>query len=96
MQAQGHGGGGTFWGRAPPKRGLCPEEINTLGATAAQVEAQDSQIGAYRSRIRDKELFFCSFCRLAPDFMKLGNEDLFFFGPHFRICEKLHDDYKNL
>ena len=30
------------WKLSPPKRGLCPEEINRLGATGVQIEAQIS------------------------------------------------------
>ena len=54
---------------APPKRklcplkqGLCPEEINRLGATGVQIEAWDSQNSAYCCRIREQELFFSNFC----------------------------------
>ena len=62
-------GGGGHSGAVPlpndclylSKRRLCPEEIYRLGATGAQIEAYDSQIGAYRSRIREQELFFRSF-----------------------------------
>ena len=70
---------GTFRGRAlpidclcpqtkigPPKRGLCPEKINRLGATGAQIETKDSQTGVYRPIIREQELFFCNFCGLTP------------------------------
>ena len=30
---------GAFRGIAPPERGLCPEEINRLGAAGLQIEA---------------------------------------------------------
>ena len=55
---------------APTKRGLCPEEINRLGAAGVQIEAYDSQIGLYRPRIREQEMFFRNFCGLTPDFIK--------------------------
>ena len=67
----------------PPKRGLCPEEINRLGATEVQIEALDSQNSAYRPSIREQEMFFWNFCGLAPDFMKLcvyfGTKNFFYF-----------------
>ena len=44
-----------------PKRGLCPEEINRLGATGVQIEAQ---IGVC-------DRYFHNFCGLTPDFMIL-------------------------
>ena len=47
FQTRSHGG--AYRGRAPPtdclcppKRGLCPEEINRLGASGAQIEVQIS------------------------------------------------------
>ena len=43
----------------PPKRGLYPEEIDRLGATGVQTEAQ---IGVCHS-------YFRAFCGLTPDFM---------------------------
>ena len=43
----------------PPKRGLCPDEINRLGATGMQIEAQ---IGVCH-------WYFSNFCGLTPDFM---------------------------
>ena len=45
----------------PPQRGLCPKEINRLGATGVQIEALDSQNSAYRPRICELELFFVIF-----------------------------------
>ena len=64
--------GGAFRGRAPqmtacapqtkivpPKRGLCPKEINRLGTTGLQIEAQ---IGVCHRN-------FCNFCGLTPDFV---------------------------
>ena len=66
---------GAFRSRAPPndclcpvkrklncallKRGLCPEEINRLGATGVQIEAQ---VGVCQR-------YFRNFCGLTPDFM---------------------------
>ena len=50
----------------PPKRGLCPEEITTLGTTGVQIEAK---IGVC-------QWYFYNFCGLTPDFW---DEDLFFF-----------------
>ena len=50
------------------KRGLCPEEINRLGATAEQIEAQ---IGVCHRHFRN-------FCGLTPDFMTfLGRRSFF-------------------
>ena len=43
----------------PPKRELRPEEINRLGATGVQIEAQ---IGVCHR-------YFRIFCELTPDFM---------------------------
>ena len=40
----------------PPKRGLCLEEINRLGATGVQIEAQIGVCHQY-------------FCGLTPDFV---------------------------
>ena len=45
----------------PPKRGLCPKESNTLGATEVQFEAWDSQDTGYHPRIHEQELFFVDF-----------------------------------
>ena len=74
----------------PPKQGLSPEEINRLGATGVQIEALDSQIGAYRPRIFKQELFSRSSYGLTPDFMKRWGRRpfFFFFGLHFRIRGK--------
>ena len=77
-------------GAVPPKRGLCLEEINRLGATEVQIEAQNSQIGAYRPRIREQELFFRSCCGLTPDFMKLWGRRPF----HFDFHTSLKDSWK--
>ena len=79
-----------------PKRGLCPEEINLLGASGVQIEALDSQSRAYRRRIREQELFFRNFCGLTADFMKLrvyfGTETFFFWSSMYcRIREKSED-----
>ena len=65
--ARHHGG---ISGPCPPQQGLCPAKINMLEATGVQIEAQDSQTGAYRPRIGKQELFFHSFCGFTPDFMK--------------------------
>ena len=59
VQARRHGGGGIPEPCAPKwllvtpkrklcpfKRGLCPKEINRLGATGVQIEAWDSQKSA--------------------------------------------------
>ena len=59
-------------------RGLCPEEINRLSATGVQIEAYDSQIVAYRSRICEQDLFFVVFCGFTPNFMKRWGRRLFF------------------
>ena len=86
---------GAFRGRAhqtktvPPKRGLCPKEINWLKASGVQTEALDSQIAAYRPTISDQELFFCNFCGLTPNFMKRWDEDLFFGLHRFRLIHTL-------
>ena len=40
IQGSRPGATGGIPGRAPPKRGLCPEEINRLGATGVQIEAR--------------------------------------------------------
>ena len=61
----------------PPKRGLCPEEINKLGATEAQFEAGGSQNTGYHARIREQELAFRRFC----------NKDHLFLWLHPRIHE---------
>ena len=82
--------GGAFRGRAPsndclcppkrklrpPKRGLCPEEINRLGAIGKQIEAWDFQIGVYRS-------YFRNFWELTPDFIALlgWRPSFFWFSP---------------
>ena len=69
----------------PPKRGLCPEEINRLGDTGVKIEALDSQTSAYCRRIREQELYFCKFCGLTRDFIKLrvyfGTKIFFFSSP---------------
>ena len=65
----------------PPKRGLCPEEINRHGATGVQMEAKNSQISVYR----------CNFCGLTPSFLillVLKTFFFFFFGLHLRIRGK--------
>ena len=54
----------------PPKRGLCPEDINRLWATGVQSEAQTGVCQRY----------FSNFCGLTPDFMTfLGWRPFFFF-----------------
>ena len=79
---------GEFRGRAPPndclcppKRRLCPEEINRLGAIGVQIEAGDSQIGEYRS-------YFRNFCGHTPNFIKLLGRRPFCFGLHLRNRKK--------
>ena len=64
----------------PPQAGLYPEETNSLGAIGVRIEAKDSQIGIYRPRICEQELFFRNFCGLTPDFIKLvGRRPFLFF-----------------
>ena len=73
----------------PPKRVLCPEEINRLGALGVQIEALNSQNGVYRPRTREQELFFRHFCGLTPHFIELLRRRPFFFvSLHLRIREK--------
>ena len=85
---------------APPKWGLCPEEIKRFGATGVQIEAYYSQIRVYRPRIGEQELFSCDFCGHTRDFIKLlGRWPVFFFGLHLRIRGKSQvfwDDNRNL
>ena len=84
----------------PPKRGLCPEKINKLGANGVQIEALNSQNRAYRPRIRHQELFFGNFCGLTTDFMKLrvylGTKTFlfFFFVFTFFVCFTLSNSHK--
>ena len=73
--------GGAYRGRTPlndclcpPKRGLCPEEINRFGATGVQIEAQ---IGVCHR-------YFRYFCGLTPDFMIFLGRRPFFKQPCFR------------
>ena len=72
-------------GDAPaPKRGLCPEKINRLGATGVQIETEDTRLGVCRPRIRMQELHFRIFVNFHRISFKFWDEDLFFFGLHFR------------
>ena len=102
---------GALRGRAPksllvsPKRGLCPEEINRLGATGVQIEPRDSQNTAYHPKIREQELFFRRFCNERRLFLWthprnyetsriFWDEDLYFilfFAFHLRIRGNSHD-----
>ena len=77
---------------APPKQGLCPEEINRLGATGVQIEAWDSQNSAYRFRIYGKSNIFLGY---KPDFGEIFNWRPFFFWSYLRICEKSNDLWKH-
>ena len=65
----------------PPKQGLCPGEINKLVVIGVQIEAGDSQISMYRS-------YFCNFCGLTPNSIKLLGRRPCFFGLHLRNREK--------
>ena len=83
---------GAYRGRAPkqklctPKRGLCPEKINRLGATGVNIEAQ---VGVYHRNFRN-------FCGLSPDFMTFWDEDLFFFwrSPVFGRKNRLNSRFR--
>ena len=77
-QARRHGGhSGTV---PPPNQGLCPEEINRLGASGVQIEAYDSRIGVYRPYLWTHTGFYKTF-----------GTKTFFFGLHLRIRGKLQE-----
>ena len=73
---------------SPPKRGLCPEKINRLGASGAQIEAQ---INVFCGLTPD----FVTFLGWRPFFffeicfrLENSSEDLFFFEITFFRPEK--------
>ena len=96
---------GAFRGRAlpnreivPPKRGLCPEKINRLGAIAVQFEAK---ILVITLEFVGKNCFFVDFamninclCGLTPGFLKscvhFARKTFFFFGLHRRSRGNSH------
>ena len=89
-----------------PKRSLCPEQINRLGAIGIQFEAN---IVVITLEFVGKNCFFVDFaintnclCGLTSGFMKIlrkfWEEDLFY-GLYLRICGNLHnfwDEDQNL
>ena len=83
----------------PSKRGLCPKEINRLGATGVQFEAWDSQNTGYHSRINEQELLFHRFCNKDGLFLWLQPKIHENSRLHLRIRENLHvfcDEDQNL
>ena len=63
----------------PPKRGLCPEEINRLGATGVQIEVQIGVFGGLTPSFWDEDLFIFEITCFRPE-KPLENfrEELFF------------------
>ena len=71
-QGRRHGG---HSGAVPPKRGLCPEEINRIGAAGVQIEAE---IGVWHQHIG-------CFCGLTPILQNFWDEDFFLEVTYFRV-----------
>ena len=69
----------------PPKRGLCPEEINRLGATGVQIEAQIGVFAGLTPLFWDEDLFFFFFfeitCFWPEKPLENLREELFFGKP---------------
>ena len=71
----------------PPQWGLCPEEINKLGATEMQIEAWDWQNTAYRFRIRGKSDNFWDKNQNLWKFLNWRPFSSFFGLHHFRLTQ---------